>query len=165
MKTLIKTLALAILISTALFSCSKKSDSGTQPLTATSWTFGGTTYKGSFTGLTNNDLIATDNAVTAIPDIEMQFSGTPAAGTYTVVNNLTYNGMLSATQCYINMSDGNGDYEYYSYNGGTVMVKVNSGKITASFTNITMGPQNGFDGNGNPVFSSAGTVSGTLIEQ
>ena len=93
MKTLIKTLTLTILVSAALFSCSKKSDSGTQPLTATNWTFGGTTYKGSNTTLFQGDLIATDNAVTVIPDIEVQFNGTPVAGTYTVVNNLTDNGM------------------------------------------------------------------------
>jgi hypothetical protein len=164
MKTQIKTLTLLIFMAATLFSCSKKSDNGTQPLTATNWTFGGTTYKGTYTGITNNDLIANDNAITTFPNIEMQFGSTPTAGTYTVINNLTDNGTIGSTQCYINMSDGNGDYEYYSYNGGTVTVTINNGKVTASFNNIGMATS-GFDNNNNLVFTPTGKVSGTLIQQ
>ena len=74
MKTPIKTLTIAIALSFTVFGCSKKSDNGTTPLTATNWTFGGTTYKGTFTGFTASDLIANDNAVTALPDIEIQLA-------------------------------------------------------------------------------------------
>ena len=64
MKTLSKTLILAIILSATMFGCSKKSDNGTKPVTATTWTISGTTYKGTFTGFTSNELLAVDNNAT-----------------------------------------------------------------------------------------------------
>jgi len=143
----------------------KKNDNGTKPLTSTNWTVSGTSYKGTFTGFTSNALLAVDNNVTTIPNIEIQFAGTPAAGTYAVVNNLTYGGTLSSSQCFIDESDSSADYIYYSDNGGTVTVTVNGGKVTATFNNVGMASQSGFDNNGNATFTSVGTTSGALIEQ
>jgi hypothetical protein len=50
-------------------------------------------------------------------------------------------------------------------NGGTVKVTINSGKITASFTNIPMVKQTGIDANSNPTFAAEGTATGTMVQQ
>ena len=143
--------------------CSKKSENSIQPVTSTTWTISGSTYKGSYTSFTQGELLSMDNDIITLPQIYILFNNeTPAAGNYTVVNTLTVNS-LSAGQCYLETND-SGHNMLYS-NGGSVKVTLNNGKVTASFNNVPMVTQTGIDGSGNPTFTSSGTTSGTLIQQ
>jgi len=162
MKTFSKTLILVLILSVTMFGCGKKSDSISNSSTSASFTFGGTTFKATSSFFTNNEFITQGSSNSSATTITTQFVSRPAAGNYTVVNNLTYGGNLAANQCFINVLDANSNI-YYSYKGGTVTVTVNNGKLTAKFSGIAMASSSS-DNNGNLTFIDAGTASGTLTE-
>jgi hypothetical protein len=79
MKKLIKTLIHIVIGCLVLLGCSKKND--TQPVTVTTWTLGGNTYKGSYTTFVQAELLSTDNDLITLPRIYILFSSeAPAAG-------------------------------------------------------------------------------------
>ena len=126
MKRLIKTFIPVITAFLILSGCSKKNDNGAQPVTVTTWSLSGSTYKGSITTFVQGELLSMDNNLITLPRIYILFnSEAPAAGTYNVVNTL-YVSSLTAGQCYIETSD-SGDDMLYS-NGGTVKVTVTAEK-------------------------------------
>jgi len=161
MKTFKKILSFSIIVSVAFFSCGKKSDVSPSGSTSSSWTIAGNNYNSTTTVFTNNELLGVDQKVSTEPNIGIQFNATPAAGTYTIVNQ--YNATVGNGQCSILESIGN--TVYVSDNGGTVTVTVSNGKITASFKNIAMGILSAVNNNGTFEFVSAGTSTGTLTEQ
>ncbi len=145
----------------AIAGCSKSGGSSSGSKSST-WTVADTTYTSSSTSFTNNELLGIDSKVSPAPQIGIQFADTPAAGSYTVVNQ--YNTSVGTNQCSILETKGSGTL-FVSTGGGSVTVTVSKGKITASFKNIEMGVLSGITNNGVFTFTDAGSSSGTLAEQ
>jgi hypothetical protein len=165
MKTSLKTLSLITILAVSIFGCSKKSTIVPDTNTPSTWTISGNTYKGTTTAFTNNELLSVDGNDNTQPDIGIQFSTRPTAnGTYTVVDQLSTT--IGANQCSIETSNGSGSGTLFSYNGGTVTITINNGKITAAYTAVDMGSNTGFNTNtGMFTFADAGTTTGKIIEQ
>jgi hypothetical protein len=154
---LIKILCLGTFVCCTFFACSKKNNPA--PAKATTWNVGGNNYTGTTTAFNKNVLVAYDSKLTPIISISIGFSARPVAGTYTVVN--PYASVIFSGQCYI---EENLDGGLYTDSGGQVTVTVNNDKITATFSNITMSTQTGFNPNTGYTFAVATTTSGALIE-
>jgi hypothetical protein len=140
----------SIVLLFAISSCKKSSSSG---LAANTWTLNGTTYKsiggGIFTAGANTltGLDASGNSAS------VEFNVTPTAGTYTVTADGT-----DSTDCIVELTTGATSDFWGSTGkaGDKVTVTVSGGKISASFTNITVESTN--------TPSDSTTTSGSLVQ-
>jgi hypothetical protein len=153
------TVFIALIISLAFYGCSKSSTTSSTSITnATSseWVLSGTTYKGAITGY--NDTTSTFLAILNSTDISgnsitITFYSHPAAnGTYAVSDAAGSNDCSIAAETY--KSGVSTIYDSGITAGDSVNVTISGGKLTAKFTNVTVG-----------VGATATTVSGTVIQQ
>jgi hypothetical protein len=142
----ISLLTLAVITALTFSSC-KKSSSGGAP---NQWTLNGTTYKGIITSNEFGFLSSLDASGNAA---DISFVVTPTAnGTYTVTDGSG----SDASDCSLEIETASGDgWASTGKAGDKVTVTVSGGKITASFSGVTVESLN---------TQAVTTTSGTLVQ-
>jgi len=166
LKTMTKKTGLGLLAAMVLLSLNscKKDDSSSSPTTS-SWTLGSTNYTAQVTingnGTENDDADDGENffidasGAAGSNVASVTFKDMPTtSGTYTALADLNNSLGTSPKGCIVLMY--NGTYYYSSTNNPSdkINVTVSGGKITATFSNITMQDENS---------SASKTASGTLV--
>lgn len=145
----------ALILVLAFYTCKESNSHSTK---STQWTFKGANYKADTTTFHDNGLEGEDSLENSIT---VMFIKKPVTDrTYKVISFSSYPDSMANT-CSIWMHDpkmGIGGYYALGKPGDKVNVKINNGKIVASFVNITV---ECFD----TAIKKIETVSGTLIEQ
>jgi hypothetical protein len=138
-----------IVITSLSFYCCKKNN--TKTTSTSQWNLGGTTYQGSVTTYDTStgytDLNSIDKASNSIGIIF--YTHAAVSGTFNVINNST---LTNDNDCIL--TAGNNTTEYTSSEVGTSTVTLTNsgGKITATFSNVTLAKG-----------STTLIISGTLI--
>lgn len=155
-----------IAVSTLVFFSCKKDSTNTSSVTT--WTtslfpVGSPLDTASYTVFKNGTTLEAGDIY--LDKVDIVFSGTPQAGTYTVINALNSGQPATpgSTECYLYVSINNstgsiyGAYCSTGVSGNTVTVTISGGKIIAKFANIYTEIPN--------TTNTSATFTGTLIQQ
>lgn len=161
MKQFTSVFILAILTSFILTSCKKDSTNNTT--SKSNWTFDGTNYNGvhTLTGTVSNGsggdwFFINSDAQNGDLAVSVTFNQEPAAGTYTVIDATGFVYSIGNTECIMDYGSTSFQYESNGTAGNKVVVTKSGGKITATFSNVSMEEF---------TTSAVKSISGTLVEQ